>query len=308
MALEHAILVSLLEKPGSGYELARRFERSIGYFWTATHQQIYRVLKRMESAGLLAVRELSQRSRPDKKEYSVVGPGRAALSQWLHEPIQPENIRHELGEALASSPIARRRVRMCTSTTRSSPKKSSPHTWVSGPRRVKTRPGARAIANSRSKSGRKAPPSGRYRQAFLREHPGVEVVCRDGSVTSLASAKKRSTRERLLGKASSRASTAPASRREGSHRADRVPRRDTGRAPGRTVSKRRPASRTARAACTAGLPGRLRTAGAAPSRTRSGLVERRWRSRRGRCGAPPGGCTVPALEGGGGQSGVAPRR
>ncbi|WP_217206020.1 PadR family transcriptional regulator [Streptomyces sp. AC550_RSS872] len=96
MALEHAILVSLLEKPGSGYELARRFDRSIGYFWTATHQQIYRVLKRMEGDGLLAVRGLPQQSRPDKKEYSVVGPGRAALSQWLHEPIEPESIRHEL--------------------------------------------------------------------------------------------------------------------------------------------------------------------------------------------------------------------
>ncbi|MFJ8632500.1 PadR family transcriptional regulator [Streptomyces sp. NPDC093568] len=96
MALEHAILVSLLEKPGSGYELARRFERSIGYFWTATHQQIYRVLKRMESDGLLAVRGLPQQSRPDKKEYSVMGPGRAALSQWLHEPIEPESIRHDL--------------------------------------------------------------------------------------------------------------------------------------------------------------------------------------------------------------------
>ncbi|MEU1260122.1 PadR family transcriptional regulator [Streptomyces chartreusis] len=96
MALEHAILVSLLEKPGSGYELARRFDRSIGYFWTASHQQIYRVLKRMESDGLLAVRGLPQQSRPDKKEYSVVGPGRTALSQWLHEPIEPESIRHEL--------------------------------------------------------------------------------------------------------------------------------------------------------------------------------------------------------------------
>ncbi|MEV0185631.1 PadR family transcriptional regulator [Streptomyces sp. NPDC050625] len=96
MALEHAILVSLLEKPGSGYELARRFDRSIGYFWTATHQQIYRVLKRMESDGLLAVREVPQQGRPDKREYSVAGPGRTALSQWLHEPIEPESIRHEL--------------------------------------------------------------------------------------------------------------------------------------------------------------------------------------------------------------------
>ncbi|MFD9355830.1 PadR family transcriptional regulator [Streptomyces sp. NPDC060031] len=96
MALEHAILVSLLEKPGSGYELARRFERSIGYFWTATHQQIYRVLGRMEGDGWLDVREVPQRARPDKKEYSVAEPGRAALSAWLHEPIQPDSVRHEL--------------------------------------------------------------------------------------------------------------------------------------------------------------------------------------------------------------------
>lgn len=96
MALEHAILVSLLEKPGSGYELARRFERSIGYFWTATHQQIYRVLKRMESDGWIDVREVAQQARPDKKEYSVTGVGRSVLSRWLHEPIEPESVRHEL--------------------------------------------------------------------------------------------------------------------------------------------------------------------------------------------------------------------
>ncbi|MET9514802.1 PadR family transcriptional regulator [Streptomyces sp. NPDC002994] len=96
MALEHAILVSLLEQPGSGYELARRFERSIGYFWNATHQQIYRVLKRMESDGWIDVRDVPQQARPDKKEYSVAALGRAALSQWLHEPIEPESVRHDL--------------------------------------------------------------------------------------------------------------------------------------------------------------------------------------------------------------------
>ena len=46
MALEHALLVSLTERAGSGYELARRFDKSIGFFWNATHQQIYREIGR----------------------------------------------------------------------------------------------------------------------------------------------------------------------------------------------------------------------------------------------------------------------
>jgi len=42
MPLDHALLVALSERPASGLELARRFDRSIGYFWHASHQQIYR--------------------------------------------------------------------------------------------------------------------------------------------------------------------------------------------------------------------------------------------------------------------------
>ncbi|BCM72923.1 putative PadR-like family transcriptional regulator [Streptomyces sp. EAS-AB2608] len=111
MALEHAILVSLLEKPGSGYELARRFERSIGYFWTATHQQIYRVLKRMQNDGWVDVRDVPQQGRPDKKEYSVADLGRAALASWLHDPTEPESVRHDLavkirGAAFDEDPAA----------------------------------------------------------------------------------------------------------------------------------------------------------------------------------------------------------
>jgi DNA-binding PadR family transcriptional regulator len=96
MALEHAILVSLLEQPGSGYELARRFERSIGRFWTATHQQIYHVLKRMETDGWVTAEAVGQGGRPDKRSYSVAAPGRAALTTWLRAPVQPEAVRHEL--------------------------------------------------------------------------------------------------------------------------------------------------------------------------------------------------------------------
>ena len=51
MALPHAILVSLADQSGSGYELTRLFDRSIGHYWAASHQQIYRTLRAMEQDG-----------------------------------------------------------------------------------------------------------------------------------------------------------------------------------------------------------------------------------------------------------------
>lgn len=87
MALPHAILVSLCEQASSGYELARRFDRSIGYFWSATHQQIYRTLRSMEDDGWVRVREVEQHGRPDKKEYTVTPAGHAELARWIAEPL-----------------------------------------------------------------------------------------------------------------------------------------------------------------------------------------------------------------------------
>ncbi|WP_280235625.1 PadR family transcriptional regulator [Nocardia cyriacigeorgica] len=96
MALEHALLVSLTERAGSGYELARRFDKSIGYFWSATHQQIYRVLRRMEESGWLHSESVAQAGRPDKKVYSVSEAGRAELARWIAEPTEIERQRNEL--------------------------------------------------------------------------------------------------------------------------------------------------------------------------------------------------------------------
>lgn len=87
MALPHAILVALSEQSGSGYELARRFDRSIGYFWSATHQQIYRTLRSMEDDGWVHVTPVVQRGRPDKKVYTVSDAGRAELTRWIAAPL-----------------------------------------------------------------------------------------------------------------------------------------------------------------------------------------------------------------------------
>jgi DNA-binding PadR family transcriptional regulator len=80
-------LVSLSEQSGSGYELARRFDRSIGFFWSATHQQIYRTLRVMEDDGWVHATPVVQRGRPDKKVYTVADAGRAELARWIAEPL-----------------------------------------------------------------------------------------------------------------------------------------------------------------------------------------------------------------------------
>lgn len=96
MALDHALLVALCEQPASGLELAQRFDRSIGYFWTATHQQIYRVLGRMEGEGWVEVAVVEQADRPAKKVYDVTALGRTALADWLATPSAPTPLRSDL--------------------------------------------------------------------------------------------------------------------------------------------------------------------------------------------------------------------
>ena len=96
MALEHAILVALAEKASTGYDLARRFDKSIGQFWTATHQQIYKVLARMEADGWVASTAVAQDGRPDKKVYDVTHAGRGELAAWIGRPAAPEATRSDL--------------------------------------------------------------------------------------------------------------------------------------------------------------------------------------------------------------------
>lgn len=97
MALEHAILVSLAERAGTGYELGRQFSTSIGHFWSATHQQIYRTLGRLSDDGLVDCQSVSQEGRPDKKVYSLSDAGREFLREWVVTPTPIQTLRDDLG-------------------------------------------------------------------------------------------------------------------------------------------------------------------------------------------------------------------
>lgn len=109
MSLKFAILTSLTEREGSGIELARRFDKSIGYFWPATHQQIYRELDRLATADLIS--ELPQEGPPRRgqpRRFEVTAAGRALLEEWIGEVDEPEPLRATLAVRVRAAAITGR--------------------------------------------------------------------------------------------------------------------------------------------------------------------------------------------------------
>ena len=96
MALSHAILVCLTERPMSGYDLAKFFDTSIGFFWKATHPQIYRELRKLEEKGHVTSLEEIQSGRPNRIAYSITPDGLDALKAWSREPVALPLIKDDL--------------------------------------------------------------------------------------------------------------------------------------------------------------------------------------------------------------------
>ena len=96
MALSHAIMTSLIDQDLSGYDLAKQFDVSLGFFWSASHQQIYQQLKTLTAAGEVSVTEVSQSGKPDKRVYGLTDVGREALLTWAEKESRRKPARDDL--------------------------------------------------------------------------------------------------------------------------------------------------------------------------------------------------------------------
>jgi DNA-binding PadR family transcriptional regulator len=110
MALAHAILASLVERPCSGYDLAKQFDGSVGFFWSASHQQIYRELSKLETQGWIASETIPQEGRPDKKVYQVTEAGKQQLLDWIAQPCEPTPIKDDLLVKIFSGYVAQKQT------------------------------------------------------------------------------------------------------------------------------------------------------------------------------------------------------
>lgn len=87
MSLEN-ILLGLLRKPASGYDLKGIFDERIHYFWSAELSQIYPTLDRMEKRGLLRSRRVPAKRGAGRIIYQTTPAGHRVLREWLERGIE----------------------------------------------------------------------------------------------------------------------------------------------------------------------------------------------------------------------------
>lgn len=96
MSLKYAILSVAYRENITGYDLLKRFDGSVGFFWKATYPQIYRELDSLEKEKLIVGKTQKQESRPDKKIFSITPLGEEALRKWCLEEINFKPTNNEL--------------------------------------------------------------------------------------------------------------------------------------------------------------------------------------------------------------------
>lgn len=93
---KYALLGVLSLMSGSGYDIKKFCDSSIGHFWNENYGHIYPVLQRMEEEELITKKVEQTEGRPSKNVYSITEKGREELEKWLMLPVEHEPIRSEL--------------------------------------------------------------------------------------------------------------------------------------------------------------------------------------------------------------------
>ena len=93
--LGFALLGLLARKPRTGYDLTQAMRQPIGYFWSASHSQVYPELAKLEAAGFVGHAVIDGPGPRDTKRYSITADGRRVLAEWAAQPAATATGRDE---------------------------------------------------------------------------------------------------------------------------------------------------------------------------------------------------------------------
>lgn len=85
MSLKHGILGLLNYRSMTGYDLMKKINVSLSFFWNAQTSQIYRELDVIEKKGWVTSEYVIQEGKPNKKIYTLSEEGHLELKRWHNE-------------------------------------------------------------------------------------------------------------------------------------------------------------------------------------------------------------------------------
>ncbi len=92
--LDCVILGLLSHEELTGYEIKKRMDTALKYFWGASYGSIYPTLSDLVARGLATKRADSESSR-NKLIYTITDDGREYLKKWLALPVEKDELRYE---------------------------------------------------------------------------------------------------------------------------------------------------------------------------------------------------------------------
>ena len=89
MSVRFGLLGLIGQQPRHGYDLLAAFTALVGgeENWEVKPAQVYSTLARLKESGWIAEEGMEQDGGPEKRIYAITGEGRAALENWLVEPV-----------------------------------------------------------------------------------------------------------------------------------------------------------------------------------------------------------------------------
>ncbi len=78
-------MLGMLREPHSGYDMKKRFDKSLRSFWRAELSQIYPLLQKMEKEGLVSSKADVSAIGPTRRLYKRSAQGHKELQSWLQD-------------------------------------------------------------------------------------------------------------------------------------------------------------------------------------------------------------------------------
>lgn len=93
--IDVVILGLLSHEDLTGYDIKKRLDGAIGFFWKGSFGNIYPALTTMEKEGLVSKKKNSKTGGREKIPYHITKQGIKALQAWLQEEQTSNELRYE---------------------------------------------------------------------------------------------------------------------------------------------------------------------------------------------------------------------